>query len=290
MAGSGTLTQTGGTNEISGGPGLTIGNLVGTSGTYNLEGGLLLVPSLKAGPGNTALNFSGGTLQAGGPFSCYVPIALGTSGGGATFNTAGYDATLVAPLFGPGGLTEIGSGTLTLGSSNSYTGTTFIIGGILGLASSSALAGGGNITFGGGTLQYSVANNSDYSTVIVNSTAPISIDTNGVNVTFASDLASSNTGGLTKIGSGTLTLAAGNNYTGTTDIIGGVLSLANSAALPAGGNIAFGGGTLQYTNRNTRDYSSAINGSTGPVAIDTNGVNITFASSLAGSNSGGLTK
>ena len=89
-----------------------------------------------------------------------------------------------------------------MAASNGYTGATSIYGGILNLANSAALAGGGNITFGGGTLQYSASNNRDYSGRIVGSSGPISIDTNGVNVTFASGLAGSNTGGLTKIGSG----------------------------------------------------------------------------------------
>ena len=45
-------------------------------------------------------------------------------------------------------------------------------------------------------MQFTVSNTTDYSAQIVNSTGPISIDTNGQTVTFASSMGSSNTGGL----------------------------------------------------------------------------------------------
>jgi autotransporter-associated beta strand protein len=385
----GTFTQSGGTNNCKS---LSFGGMpYGGDGIYNLNGGVLLLSGLQYFSGTSAtLNFSGGTMEALASFSGNVPMTLGTSGGGAIFDTAGYSVTLSGSLSGPGNLTKVdsgtlilattnsysgntlvsggtlalssplalqnstldtsgsgtlsfgsltsatlgglsgpgvltlansssqpvnlsvgnngtsttfvgmlqgagsfikvGSGTLTLATSNTYTGTTFINGGILSLANSAALSGGGNITFGGGTLQYTNSNGNDYSGVIAGSTGPISIDTNGLNITIASSLTNSNSGGLRKIGSGTLTLAVNNNYMGTTFINGGVLSLANSAALPGNGNITFGGGTLQYTNSNSNDYSSYIVNSKGPISIDTNGLNITFASNVTNSNSGGLTK
>ena len=122
------------------------------------------------------------------------------------------------------------------------------------------------------------------------SDGPIAIDTNGQNVTFASPLSNSNVGGLTKIGAGTLVLAASNGYYGTTTLSGGVLNLANAGAIPSRGGITFAGGTLQYTASNTVDYSSNIVNSSGPIAIDTNGQNVTFASAISISNVGGLTK
>ena len=42
-------------------------------------------------------------------------MTLGTSGGGATFDTAGYAVTLSGSLSGPGSLTKVDSGTLILG-------------------------------------------------------------------------------------------------------------------------------------------------------------------------------
>ncbi len=122
-------------------------------------------------------------------------------------------------------LTKIGSGTEVLDGANTYSGLTSINGGDLTLGNATAIPTGGNITFGGGTLQYSSTNQVDYSSHILNSTSAISIDTNGQNVTYASSLASSNTGGLTKAGSGTLTLGATENYTGATDVTAGALNV-----------------------------------------------------------------
>jgi fibronectin-binding autotransporter adhesin len=284
--GTGTFVQTGGTN--------TIGDLLGLgynptgSGTYSLSGGMLVLPRL-AHSGVATFNFSGGTLQASGGFSTDVRVTLG-DGSDATFDTAGYTVSLAGPLSGPGSLVKVGSGTLIVAAGSTRTGPTAINGGVLSLANATALSGSGNITFSGGTLQYSSSNNQDCSGRITGSAGPISIDTNGANVIFASSLASSNTGGLTKFGSGNLTLSASNSITGPTAINGGILSLADSAALPAGGSITFGGGILKYANTNNSDYSAAIVGSTGPISIDTNGGNIILASSLASSNSGGLTK
>ena len=146
------------------------------------------------------------------------------------------------------------------------------------------LAGGGNIIFCGGTLQYSSSNNQDYSGRITGSTGPISIDTGFANVAFASGLASSNTGGLTELGFGTLVLLASNGYTGPTILSGNTLRLANSAALPFGGAITFRGGTLQFSSSNSQDYSGSIVGSTGAISIDTNGTNVTFANDSSNSS------
>ena len=198
-----------------------------------------------------------------------------------------------------GSLIKVGTGTQTLAgdssfmNGNGYSGGTFINGGELSLANSNALPempNAGPITFGGGALQYTAASaNVDYSPQIHNSTGPIAIDTNGQNVTFASPLDATNTGGFAKIGAGVLTFAASNAYGGTTYLVGGELSLANSGAIPSGGTLTFLGGALQYTASNTVDYSAQIFNSTGPIWIDTNGQNITFASPLDASNVGGLT-
>ncbi len=178
---------------------------------------------------------------------------------------------------------------MTLTGLGTYTGGTFINGGEL--CPDSPVAIPGNITFGGGALQYDANNQTDYSGSIFNSSGPIAIDTNGQQVFFGTTLDSSNIGGLTKLGAGTLYLTVGNAYSGPTTISGGTLNVGDPGAIPSGSAITFAGGTLQYSN--TVDYSSSPYGivnSSGPIAIDTNGNNVTFGSVLNASNSGGLTK
>ena len=67
-------------------------------------------------------------------------MTLGTSGSGATFDTAGYAVTLSGSLSGPGSLTKVDSGTLTLATPNTYSGNTLVSGGTLALGRSAGLA------------------------------------------------------------------------------------------------------------------------------------------------------
>ena len=238
--------------------------------------------------------FNGGTLQwaVGNTQDVSAGIAPISSGQSAMTDTNGNTVTFATGLNGSGGLTKIGAGTLVLSAVNSYGGTTNINGGTLSANNASAIPSGGAITFGGGVLQYTAASSgNDYSSLnqIINSGGAIAIDTNGQSVTFNGSLPASNTGGLTKIGSGTLSLNGVNAYGGATSINGGTLSL--GSALPAGSTVSFGGGSLQYTaSTNTVDYSSVIQNSTGPIAIDTNGQSVTFNNPLGSSNTSGLTK
>ena len=85
-------------------------------------------------------------------------------------------------------------------------------------------------TFTGGTLQYTANSaGSDYSTRIKSSTSAMTFDTNGQNVTFATKFANTNTGGLTKLGAGELSVVLDNTgYTGITKVDGGTLVLGNN--------------------------------------------------------------
>ena len=136
--------------------------------------------------------------------------------------------------------------------------------------------GTGSITFSGGTLQYASGNMQDVSPAVasIGSGQAAKIDTNGNSVFFGSGL--SGNGGLTKLGSGMLTLNAANSYLGTTTVSGGTLQLGTGipGALP-GGAVTANGGFLDL-NGNSVTVSSlsssptaaggTITNSTGPQA------------------------
>ncbi|MGD0515897.1 MAG: autotransporter-associated beta strand repeat-containing protein [Thermoguttaceae bacterium] len=142
-SGIGTYTQTGGTNSIT--YNLYLGYNSGSSGTYNLNGGTLILKSLsKGGSGTAAFNFGGGTLQASGAFTSTLPLTLTGTNGNANVNTNSYAVALSSVLSGDGGLNKLGSGTLTLSNTANYGGNTTVNGGTLIFA--------GGIGAGGTTL------------------------------------------------------------------------------------------------------------------------------------------
>ena len=103
------------------------------------------------------------------------------------------------------------------------------------------------------------------------------IDLNGHSTTVGNSLVRTGSGGLTvnSTGGGTLILSGSNNYAGVTALDGGVVQLANSAALGAG-NIFFGGGTLQFSASNSQDYAAQIKHSAGVISLDTNNQYVNF--------------
>lgn len=214
----------------------------GVGALRNLSGNNTLTGQIVLGAATT-INSTAGSLT----------LASYTDNSGYTLTTAGAgDLTFAGQINGSGALNKTGSGTLTLGGTNSYTGGTVLGGGTLLANSAGALGTSGNITFTGGTLRYGTGITTDLSSRIASSSSAIAIDTNGNNVTYASSLSSSNTGGLAKSGSGTLTLTAANNYSGATSVSAGALNLQNNSALGSSSSVSVGSGaTLQLQGGTT---------------------------------------
>ena len=216
---------------------------------------------LNGGAGNLAQFDIGGSTQTINGLSSTGTVAntLVTSNpGGGTLIVGAHngDSTFGGVIGTSGGngtaslnFTKVGTGTQTLTGNNNYTGITSINAGNLNLASANALGGGGSISFGGGTLQYTPGNQVDYASRIVNSASPISIDTNSESVIYTGSIDSSNFGGLTKVGNGILTLSGANTYSGPTTINGGTLSVngsifSGSTSTINSGGILSGNGTV----------------------------------------------
>lgn len=140
-------------------------------------------------------------------------------------------------IAGNGDLTKSGSGTLTLATTNYFTGGININGGTVNFTTISNL-GAGSITFGGGTLQFAPGTVDDISARTVTLGAGGgTLDDGGNSLYFANPIGNGGAGGLTKTGSGTLTLTGTNVYFGNTVIANGTLTLnynsyiSNSAAI-----------------------------------------------------------
>ena len=148
VSGTGSFTQSGGTNTVAGE--LVLGEFDGSSGTYNLNGGLLVLSAagMAQGDPSATFNFSGGTLLGGTGFSSSVSIALSTAGSDAVFDIAGGTTTLSGTLSGPGGLIKSGAGLLILNASNDYGGDTAVSAGTLEFSTALALPAGSSLTVG----------------------------------------------------------------------------------------------------------------------------------------------
>ena len=227
------------------------GALVNVSGTNNYGGLLTLGAATTISSDSGTLNLTNTGIITGSGFG----LTLTGSGNGSISSIIG---TVT------GSLTMSGSGTWTLSGVNTYTGGTNIDGGILALGSSGALGPSGTISFGGGTLQYSASNTTDYSGRF--STAnnqAYSIDTNSQTVIFATALTSSG-GSLSKLGAGTLILSAANTYTAGTTVSAGTLQLSGSGTLGStSGSLTVNGGIVDLNG--TNQTVGALNGSGGTI-------------------------
>jgi autotransporter-associated beta strand protein len=67
-------------------------------------------------------------------------------------------------------------------------------------------------------------------------------------------------GGLTKLGAGTLTLSATNRYAGPTTVSGGTLKLGSAGALPATSAVVLSGGTLDLGGFTCTNGLTALGG------------------------------
>ena len=113
----------------------------------------------------------------------------------------------------------------------------------------------GNIAFCGGKASDAAgAPLVDISSKIKNSTGVIDIDVAGT-ATFATALASSNTGGLVKRGNGSLTLSAMPAYSGTTTLAGGVLVVPQGATID---ELACAGGKLTVLFTSTEENTPVL--------------------------------
>ena len=233
-----------------------------------------VIPNSAAVTVNGALNFASGggtetigSLAGSGTVSSVVAGTYRLVIGGSTNTTFG---GAIDNGSGVVGLTKSGTGTLLLTGANGFTGGVTLNGGTLGAGSANAIGSSGAISFGGGTLQYSASNTTDYSSRFSNAASQqYSIDTNGENVTLASNLTSSG-GSFTKLGAGAVTLSGNNSYSAGT--------LVSQGALVGGASTSFGSGAIVLGDGNT--------GTSSVVLVANNSGNTTIANAITVANLG----
>jgi autotransporter-associated beta strand protein len=236
------------------------------AGSYSLKksgAGTLVLSGANTYAGGTTV--SAGVLQIGnGGTSGTIGTGPVTDNGAVVFDRS--DSTTYAGVIsGSGSVTQAGPGTLILTGNNSYSGAT---------------------TVSAGTLQIGAgATSGSLGTGAVTNNGAIVFDRPD-NVTVGAAISGS--GSVTQAGSGVLTLADANSYSGGTTVTAGVISFASGGGLGSG-SITVNGGGLQWAAGTTTDISARLAAlGAGGATFDTNGNNVTFATGLSGA--GGLVK
>lgn len=240
------------------------------------------------------------TVGAGGTYR------LG--GGGGTLTISGGSVLIGTSDVLVGSSSLNGNGAVIVNAAQTYSGKTTVTGAAtlsIGLDTSLGTAPGsltpGKLVLDNGTLQartsFTLEGKRGIAVGPTSGSGTGTLDTNGNSVTYSGIVANNGggTGGLTKTGSGTLTLTGDNTYSGTTGLSGGVLNFTKLDNLGIGNAIAFNGGTLQYAANNTTDITARtvtttyVSSSATGATIDTNGNNVTFATSAI-TGTGSFTK
>jgi autotransporter-associated beta strand protein len=277
VSGSGTLnlgTQAGGAAMLisQAATGIQLAAGSGTYGTLNLNSGTLLANAGTIHKGSGAsgiINFNGGTLQAGASGLTLIdtsPTAVNVYNGGAVIDTQGFTDTLAAPLLATtgNGIYPAG-GTLAVSSGGSgYIGPPLVSvsGGSGSGATAIANLSGGAVT---GVTLTSPGQNYQPNDVLNFSFAGGGALASAPTFSYSlhlGDMLLNSTGGLTKLGTGTLVLTASNTYLGATNILAGTLqvdgSLANTAVAVSAGATLSGKGAINNSGSNTVSISGAI--------------------------------
>ncbi|WP_240147785.1 autotransporter-associated beta strand repeat-containing protein [Luteibacter yeojuensis] len=201
----------------------------GAPGTVTVDdaGGALPVTTLGIQFASDGYLLDGDTLTLDG--STQHPLSEIRVGDGSAAS-AGWVATIDSTLSGAG-IDKTGLGTLVLNGANTYTQSTQISQGTLSVSSDASLgAPTAGIDIEGGTLQVTGTAFSGTTRAITLGATGGGLDIADAGNTFTLSQALSGSGGVTKLGAGTLVLTGANTYGGGTIVNAGTLA-GNSTSL-----------------------------------------------------------
>jgi len=196
------------------------------------------------------VNVNDGILTAGGNSDDTAgEIIFNTNA--APANALTVNAVIADNVTGTVTVTKSGGGTLNLNGTNTYTGSTYLNGGITNISSNSNLGSvstGASVYLNNATLALTgaskviLANGSTGKRDVIIGGSGATIDvanaSAGLEISGVVSSADLGSGGLNKTGLGALTLSGNNTYSGGTTISAGTIAI--------GSNSAFGTGTLSF--------------------------------------------
>ena len=242
----GTLTQSASLNGGTGGSSHI-------AGVLTMNGGVLTDGGTQVIPGNGSWDLDGGVVVPGGPVTSIINTlsVIPHQAGGTSFNItnggtpSGIDLNVTGTFINGTGMADTGiikdgPGVMAFGGTNNYAGMTTINGGFIRLNNSNAVQNStvalnvdNGLQFGGGIGTFVLGGLSGFNSLsltdLVGAPITIQVGQNNSFTTYSGILNGS--GGLMKLGTGTLQMNGTNLYTGSTTISNGVLQLVDPAAL-----------------------------------------------------------
>jgi outer membrane autotransporter protein len=228
----------------------TFANDISGSGTFEKKGaGVLAYTGAGTWTGDTTI--SAGTLQIGNGGTAGSLVGNVVDNGTLAFDRS--DAvSFTGQLSGTGGLSQIGTGTTTLTSAETYTGLTTVSAGTLQLTGAGSInSSSGLVVAAGATFDDSSANGGT-SVPTLSGDGNVGLGANTLTLTNAAGAFGgviSGTGGLVKQGTGSFNLTGASTYSGPTTVSAGRLavngSIANSIVTVQNGATLGGNGTVK---------------------------------------------
>ena len=262
--GSGTVTVTSGTVLELATDG-TFANAMTVAGNGNGNGAIeLIAPGSNASlngvitlAGDSTINAGAGTLNVGGTITG-AGHALSFGGAGTTIVTG-------AITTDAGSVTNT-AGDLSLQGTNSYTGDTVLQGGRLLIAGGNAISDMGAVILNAGRLvvedSETVGAISGAGDVTIHEGQALTAGGNNATTTLSGVI--SGAGGLTKQGSGKLTLTATHTYTGATTVEAGQLDVTGAIASAL---VTINGGSLRVAGTSLSDTATVTLAGTGTLSL-----------------------
>jgi filamentous hemagglutinin family protein len=316
--GAGTLTLSGSANTYT--------------GTTTVTAGTLALGAANVLANTSSLVVNGGTFAMGTRSDTLAGVQLQsgsiTSSSGVLTSTSDYElqsGSVSAILAGAVSLNKSTGGTVVLSGNNAYTGATNVGAGTLQLGSANRVPNTSAVTVASGAM-FDLNNFADTvgsiagAGTIALGSATLTTGGDGTSTTFSGAI--NGTGALTKTGAGTLTLSGTNTYTGTTTISAGVLrasggdaiadtsavTLSNTAGVAldvandetignlsgggaTGGNVTLNGNTLTVNEGGTTTFAGAASGTGGLTKSGTGTLTLSGANTYTGTttvNAGGF--
>ena len=217
---------------------LIVAGTSGYTGATAINSGTLRVGAANALPTTTAVNVASGAWLDLNNFNDTLGSLTGTGGvalgsGTLTIGSDNSATTFSGVASGAGSLAKSGTGTLTLSGTNTFTGATAINSGTLRLGAANAVASASAVSVASGAAFDLNSFNETIGSLagaggVLLGTGTLTAGGNNFPTTFSGAISGS--GAFVKSGTGTLTLAGANSFTGAANVNAGVLLAQNSSA------------------------------------------------------------